>query len=654
MNITFNIKKLRIFLPLTVALYVFLLLSFITYDGNERSALIYCAVFPIIIFIMGVYEFNISARLKNIVGLLLLLCTPDCIITKILNNGDIYYLQSRLINTGLILTAMLIMLVIFLRSDVAVMLPSVLCFLLFIANELVTAFRGTPVSPADLWATKTALSVSGEYRFFISPDMLSSLNFLILLAVLSRIFCVDLKKHYIVYRVVFAAVGAVLCVLIANSERLMDKDIMKYDGFALSASNKDFGSIATLYMNIKQMFIAKPEGYSDEQAEMLLEQTGGTEGDDVLPNVVVIMNEAFSDYGDMMNVQPSEDPLPYWHSLTENAIDGTLLVPVTGGGTSYTEYEFLSGLGGGIFRGQYNHFLRGIHDDTYSIAWDFKELGYKNIAIHPFWASCWNRELVYPRIGFDDFISGEDFDSKTAVENDTGYILKSTDLGDIDYVRNYASDKESYNKVIEQFKNKSEGEKLFVFNVTVQNHGGYDYEGDNFEYKITSQNYPDNRGLNQYLSLLKYSDEAYQELIEFFMDYPEPTVVLMFGDHQPSFIQYEPTEKYSKYGDNYLYVTNYKLWTNYSLPETVTGGDVGAGFLSLKLKQAAGMPFNEWDSFRSELNEHFLGISLYGYAREKNDTVIYGGEITEEEEELYSEYKILEYYLFFRQGLLEN
>ncbi|GEM_PF-4061200 len=66
------------------------------------------------------------------------------------------------------------------------------------------------------------------------------------------------------------------------------------------------------------------------------------------------------------------------------------------------------------------------------------------------------------------------------------------------------------------------------------------------------------------------------------------------------------------------------------------------------------MPFNEWDSFRSELNEHFLGISLYGYAREKNDTVIYGGEITEEEEELYSEYKILEYYLFFRQGLLEN
>jgi phosphoglycerol transferase MdoB-like AlkP superfamily enzyme len=483
--------------------------------------------------------------------------------------------------------------------------------------------------------------------------MVFAIDFTVLIIVLSRVFLLDLKKHKLLLRLGFTIATTVCCSLLANVDKLTDENHITYDGFALSASNKNFGTLATFFYGTKGMFIKKPNGYSDNNIKELLESCGTQAGTDLNPNVVVIMNEAFCDYGSLLDVQPDTDPLPYWHSLTDNAIDGDLMVPVTGGGTSYTEFEFLSGIGGGIFNNTYNPFLMGIHDDTYSIACDFKRLGYKSIGIHPFWGICWNRNLVYPRLGFDTFISGEDFDNKSASDSTSGYIIDSTDLGDIDYVRNYASDKESYNKVIEQFENKASDEKLFVFNVTVQNHSGYEYFGDDFEYKVNSIKYNQYQPLNQYLSLLKYSDEAYEELIEYFKDYPEPTVVLMFGDHQPGFKYYEPEEGKNKYDTYYQYVTNYKLWANYPLPDDLEGGTTSAGLLSLKLKQAAGLPLNEWDCFRRRLSERFTGISLYGYAKPKNNMFEYNGELNSDDKKLLDKYKCLEYYLFFKQGLPE-
>ena len=38
----------------------------------------------------------------------------------------------------------------------------------------------------------------------------------------------------------------------------------------------------------------------------------------------------------------------------------------------------------------------------------------------------------------------------------------------------------------------------------------------------------------QYLTLANKSDEAFQMLVDYFSEYEEPTIILMFGDHQPS------------------------------------------------------------------------------------------------------------------------
>ena len=79
-------------------------------------------------------------------------------------------------------------------------------------------------------------------------------------------------------------------------------------------------------------------------------------------------------------------------------------------------------------------------------------------------------------------------------------------------------------------------DKLFIFNVTMQNHGGYEGTYDNFEQEVwlTGEYEGKYPKTDQYLSLMKRSDQAFQYLVEYFSLTDQPTMIVMFGDHQPS------------------------------------------------------------------------------------------------------------------------
>ena len=74
-------------------------------------------------------------------------------------------------------------------------------------------------------------------------------------------------------------------------------------------------------------------------------------------------------------------------------------------------------------------------------------------------------------------------------------------------------------KIFELYENKGENTPLFVFNVTMQNHGGYDWDGDGYFDKriyLTGEEQDKYPTVDQYLSLVRYSDDAVQELISYF------------------------------------------------------------------------------------------------------------------------------------------
>ena len=55
------------------------------------------------------------------------------------------------------------------------------------------------------------------------------------------------------------------------------------------------------------------------------------------------MNETFADLNVVNHIKTNKEVMPFINSLKENTIKGHMLVSVFGGGTSNSEYEFLTG-----------------------------------------------------------------------------------------------------------------------------------------------------------------------------------------------------------------------------------------------------------------------------------------------------------------------
>ena len=100
-----------------------------------------------------------------------------------------------------------------------------------------------------------------------------------------------------------------------------------------------------------------------------------------------------------------------------------------------------------------------------------------------------------------------------------------------------SGDRSDYYKIFEVYRYKTPDTPLFMFNVTMQNHGGYiPDENDNFTQTIHltgeyAGKYPE---VDEYLSLVKESDKAIEELLAYFSEVDEPTAIIFFGDHQPN------------------------------------------------------------------------------------------------------------------------
>ena len=108
--------------------------------------------------------------------------------------------------------------------------------------------------------------------------------------------------------------------------------------------------------------------------------------------------------------------MAYYNSLDTNTVKGHLLVSTIGGGTSNSEYEFLTGNSIAFVPGTvpYQQFVL---KDTFSLARLFKDRGYTTLALHPYDGSGYNRERVYSYFGFDYFYDMDSFTDPELVRN---------------------------------------------------------------------------------------------------------------------------------------------------------------------------------------------------------------------------------------------
>lgn len=522
-----------------------------------------------------------------------------------------------------------------------------------IANSYVVRFRTNPIVPWDIFSWKTAASVADNYNFM--PDTRMVVVTLVFLVAIALFHFIKVKVTRFVFwkRLIPAALVAVVLSLFAgtlqqesfqNSHRLYNKlftpvYMTDVDGMAV-----------TFVMNLAYMSIDKPEHYSDSEAQAVLDSYGAggamsedtdpaakddTQKDEELPNIIVMMNESFSDLSVLGDFETNEDYMPFIHSLeqgAENTVTGMLNVSVCGGNTANTEFEFLTGNTMAFLPQGSIPYQQYINGDLKALPDYLKTLGYQTIATHPYNAGGWERDTVYPMLGFNESVFKDEYVNPQ-------------------YVRQYISDESCGDKIIEFYENKETDKPLFVFNVTMQNHGGYQDQYGNFTPDISVKD-STNFSLQQYLSLVKLSDSALESLISYFKDADEKTVIVFFGDHQPSDAVASTVLAKNGMSWNHLteeqqklrYQVPYVVWANYDIDEE-TGADTSANYLAAEVLERAGVPLDEYRSYLMHLKTEYPVISAVRTVKADGSEV----RASDEKDEM-DIYRKLQYYELFDHG----
>lgn len=515
-----------------------------------------------------------------------------------------------------------LLLFIFGSGRVALRILVVLAMGFGLTNHYVMKFRSTPFVPWDLFSVKTAASVADNYDF--TPDVRVVVVTVLFVLVFAGLHFLKWKWGY-----PFVARGGmvILMVLLLTgfAGRLWDEGFQTKCNlypflFTPAYMTKVNGTAVTFVMNLRYAYVEQPEGYDPGEAAALLESYETQEEVETseLPNIIVIMDEAFSDLAVLGPLETSEDYMPFVHSLmkgAEDTVSGYLHVSVCGGNTANTEYEFLTGNSMAFYPVGSVPYQQYVKRLTPSLARYLKSLGYATVAIHPYNASGWSRNTVYPRLGFDTFLSLKNFYQPQKL-------------------RKYVTDETDFRKVIATYEKqvKSGDGPVFIFNVTMQNHGGYTEVFEDFQPDIVAEGIK-SRALSTYLSLMKRTDEAVEELISYFENRKDKTIVVFFGDHQPNdtvarYIQTEDTKPEDRYKVPYF------IWANYDIEET-TGRDTSANYLASHVLDAAQIPKDAYRNFLSEFENYY---PIY--------TAVYREALAEDASKLL-EYQKLQYYTLF-------
>jgi len=523
---------------------------------------------------------------------------------------------------------------IFRKAKTALRIELIVFSLYGLVDYFILSFRGNPIMPWDLLSLSTALSVANNYNYSLPGHIICLLIGNIIIFILLGKINIEFDKN-IWFR--FACIFLSILSIFGYTKFVQTPTAIK--NFKINTvlfTPKEMvhrnGAIVAFIIQSRFMSVEKPEQYQPEAAEILLSSYTDEQNVHIKPNIIVIMNEAFSDLRILDQYETNKEVMPFIHSLMkndENTISGLLDVPVLGGNTANTEFEFLTGDTMAFLPQGSVPYQQYIKKQTDSIASHLKSLDYETCAVHPYPPKGWERHTVYKLFGFDSFYSINDFENP-------------------EKLRRYVSDAANYEKVKELYENKNPNTPIFIFNVTMQNHSSYTDSYDNFVPDISVDG-TNSFELNQYLSLLNKSDSAFKDLIAYFDSVEEPTIIVFFGDHQPPDSVVSPiyslnnrnisslkdTELYQRYKVPYL------IHANYDIPHK-QNKNTSSNFLGIDVLEIAELPKTSYQTFLSDLHKTYSSISTLQIADEK-------GNVTAFSEQKYNleDYKILQYYHLF-------
>ncbi len=480
-------------------------------------------------------------------------------------------------NWGIIFATLSISLL-FKRRNFVAMVVGIFWIVLGTINGIILTKRMTPFTVYDTKNFKDGLTLITQY--FKVWQMIS----LILLILFSIIFLViyffgskkwinlNWKKNIVTIIIIFAVLAGQTVGMLKIGR------LSTYFG-NLNYAYRDYGFPYGFINTTANTGINKPFGYSENSIKEILENDTSTKGifdpkeygnktwygNYKKPNIIILQLESFSLAQDYNHIGVSADPTPVFNKLRKDYSTGWFKVPACGAGTANTEFEVLTGISSRFFGpGEYPYKGKLRNNTQESMANVLKENGYYTAAMHNHRALFYNRNEVYPNLGFDSYTSVE-------YMND----VERTPVG-------WAKDSTMIDDIMDIITTTDESDFLHI--VSVQGHGAYPPN------KIFSSPYVTvsaNNDATKY-KYEYYVNECYEmdkflgDLIEKINEAGEPTIMLVYGDHIPAL-----DVKENEYANGDLYKTRYVLWDNIGLPKM--DQDLNAYESGARVLEAAGI-----------------------------------------------------------------
>ena len=476
-----------------------------------------------------------------------------------------------------------------------------------LGNYFKLKFRDEPFVFSDIGSIRAGLSVAGNYGVSLNKRMVLAIGLLAAVAVYlffkrKR----DPQKPSARIMIMFALLASVfpLWHFVYSADnlylRLAEKNLI----WETWDSRQYFVATGFPYPFLHSITDSRdipPKNYNAELARDLLNQyEDQTIEEEKKANLLVLQLESFTDLEKMGVRGISQDVYAPLRFLEQEALCGTIVPNVIGGGTIDTERCFLTGSFG----------LQSYWADAPSYVRYLNSQGYSSSFGHP------NREFFYNRKNVADYLG---FKENLFLENYYQAVTSGEWRCDVSFLPD----------VFRQFREETEGEApVFSFRVTLQGHAPYhdsfyDEDGHFWQGETASENtlYI----INNYLSMIAETQQLVLDGLDTLRDNKEPCVVLIYGDHNPKLddgtvfldlgLSFDMKTERGVLG---YYGTPWMIWANEAAKNVFgdvfrgQGPTVSPGYLMNVLFNTLGWEGNAFMQFTSEIQSTLPVVTTNG------------------------------------------
>lgn len=607
---------------------LFFLLTIPTFKVKGKYRFVLDIIFPVYTALFVMYYFQIA-------------CLYDhAMLRELFSFWGYLLLQNRVVHEAIfVILVYFLCRLLMMSPKVAAIVTPIPFMLIAIVNYIVYEARGHELVFNDIMSVKTALNVAGGYSFsFFVPLIFIVIPYALFIMLFVHMEVEKSPVHVAIREGIFAVLTALSIFLSYVSVDAWFKDgnhMFREWGDMMSVAN---GYYLSFVESIRSGIVSKPDGYSTAELDSMLsslnaEGVGTLTADGETANIIVIMNESYSDLGIYEDkTGPVKNPDPYWDGLKENTVHGYAMSSVFGGNTANSEFEFLTSLSMANLPSSSIVYHSYLNDNFYSIVRALEDAGYDSFVMHPYESDGWNRLAVYPRLGFDKM-----------------YFIDDMQYTGEDLLSGKISDKCAYDNMMRilDANDCATPNKTFTYMITMQNHGGY-YD-ENFKpdtYTTVFDNY-NNTCFNTFMTLTNESDKALEALFTRLQNSDEKYVVLVFGDHQPE-LSLAGTEDFEAGGR--AWVVPYLIWANYDISDFQSeprSSVTSINYLALDVLKAAGFKLNNYYSVIDGIRKEIPSINSVGTILSDGSVQRIGDGLPEGPTKAKKLYAYLEYNMLF-------